>query len=367
MGQIVDVTFDDGTKGVIAKQAFVAAADGSMTPPMKVALIWGTVEPSMVVLLAQNGFYTSSRIDSATLTLNDETVTLKEHFEAGTVTGSQSFLVPLASIVAIGSANNATLSLTSGEKTSIGDLLKASTGNVVLKEGLPTFLSLIANRNSAATAADFSSLSKDVTSGWEPLIAGSTIKVNQDHGRYPFVYMLSNGGQLDGKLWTGQLKNYVESLPVGSRGAVIEALSRCDVSYDEFEDAFRFEPSDRTAQHTAIRGIVGKSKAVAFLKIQYRSDDWIFWDSFSLISDGYRYDSHKIEVSRENSGGTIWEYANLSLSDPKIMDLATRIARSDRSVIRFHGGKSFSDFEIPGEQKAQMVRVLAALDAVSLK
>jgi hypothetical protein len=96
-------------------------------------------------------------------------------------------------------------------------------------------------------------------------------------------------------------------------------------------------------------------------RVQYRSDDWLFIQSFTVYVDGVPYEYRSVHFERDNDS-EIWEWYDTS---PSANDLAMirAVIASKEAVVRFEGRQYRADRKISAEQKRALQRVLDAYTA----
>lgn len=350
MGQLIDLKYDDGDIGAVLKESWVADADGSLNPSIKLGLIWASDSKDTVAITAKSGLISSSYIDSASIVVDGRRWMLESAPQDVASNSPQVFKAPLEVIKAIVNSETAEITLVSGGKNNVGDLKKDSAGNVVLKDGLNKFLERVAFHDRV----------------WPVLIEGSDLTYDPAQDKdSPNQIQLSNGETLFNPRWNDYFKPIIESHSLAERGPLMNILTKSHSSYDEFEAGIRLYSNTLSSQSFIWpRGLVTKDKATFLIELNYGGDGWIFWDKFTLLVDGEKLEPIPLEVKRDNSGGSVWEYSFLTLDNRRHREMANSIASAKRALIRFHGKQSYSDFEINEEQKAA-IRDLLSIYQVS--
>jgi len=112
-------------------------------------------------------------------------------------------------------------------------------------------------------------------------------------------------------------------------------------------------------KHLAVYFGTEKNSASTYplrMKLQYYGDDWLFVRSVTMKADDKVYELGKLEFQRDNSGGSIWEWIDVPVTDYPMLD---HLMTAKRVVIRFNGDKYYDDFTLPARQQAQMREVSA--------
>lgn len=103
-------------------------------------------------------------------------------------------------------------------------------------------------------------------------------------------------------------------------------------------------------------GVDSKGEVYIRTLFQYTADDWLFISSVKILYDKLPVE-FQFKFERDNSGGKIWEYADVSTNDFSLGDLE-RITRSDVCKIRYEGRQYYSDRIITQTEKNIIKKVL---------
>lgn len=126
----------------------------------------------------------------------------------------------------------------------------------------------------------------------------------------------------------------------------------------------------RSARHShiSVQGMLSLSgeQPVVMLRLQHRGDDWIFAERVTIVMDGQKWESPKLNFRRDNAAGNVWEIAFLDMKDVKIFGLAANIARAQKAIVRFHGRDYFSDLELSDRMKRDLGTMVVALAYLGL-
>jgi hypothetical protein len=100
------------------------------------------------------------------------------------------------------------------------------------------------------------------------------------------------------------------------------------------------------------------------LKMQYYGSDWIFWDTLEIKVDKEKYSIEPgyFEVERDNSGGNVWEWYDMS-PDSYELEMIKEIIKSKSTVLRF-SGKYRADRTLSQAQKKAFENVLLAFETL---
>jgi len=169
---------------------------------------------------------------------------------------------------------------------------------------------------------------------WVALIDGASIFYDKNYKYHPDEMKLSNGILLRGEEWDGFLKSYIETFPPAKREVILQGITRFCVDYDKVDKIIRFEPLRyidgpyASTSYISFKGTLRPNKATAFVVVQYYGDDWIFADGIKVVADDYTWQSPKLEFSRDNYGGNVWEFELISYSDPVIAKMIDKVISS---------------------------------------
>lgn len=83
------------------------------------------------------------------------------------------------------------------------------------------------------------------------------------------------------------------------------------------------------------------------LVLQYVAEDWLFIKNVVFLINGWDFTYNNLNFERDNSGYEIWEWADLSVSDPV---LVAAIQNADTFKIRYEGSQYTKDIELTKKQ-----------------
>ena len=94
---------------------------------------------------------------------------------------------------------------------------------------------------------------------------------------------------------------------------------------------------------------------------RYIGNRWIFFDNMIIVVDDERYyrSFEHDKVVRDNRGGFVWEYFDVSPDDSDVAMLKA-IAKSEKTLVRFQGDEKYRDFIVPEEYKQGIKDILIA-------
>lgn len=116
-----------------------------------------------------------------------------------------------------------------------------------------------------------------------------------------------------------------------------------------------------TNSRSAVFPYIGSNPYRSWLRIQiqYTSDDWLFVESLVFSIDGEKtYKTFKHwDWQRDNGGGDIWEWVDLSC-DQEYLVLLEKIAASKEAILRFSGKQYRHDLIISAKDKKAIQETL---------
>ena len=118
-------------------------------------------------------------------------------------------------------------------------------------------------------------------------------------------------------------------------------------------------------QRSFIIPYLGTSSTNTWLRLlyNYTGSDWIFFEQVTIAADDQRfYDFFSYwDVVRDNSGGRVWEYIDVEVSDSDI-EMLRAIADSEETIIRFEGDDYCYDLTVTDADKTGIRQVLEAYE-----
>lgn len=110
---------------------------------------------------------------------------------------------------------------------------------------------------------------------------------------------------------------------------------------------------------------IGVTEYSTWLRLQYHytGSNWVFFDNITVAIDDQRYyfTYDYFDVSRDNSGGTVWEWIDHSPSKEEL-EMLRAIAASDETIVRFQGDTYYYDLTVSQADKQAIETVLDAYD-----
>ena len=107
--------------------------------------------------------------------------------------------------------------------------------------------------------------------------------------------------------------------------------------------------------------IVKNNKSLGLrFRAQYYADDWLFIESIKFNIDGeiVEFPVGYGTFKRDNDGGKIWEWADLSVQESSTIAILDRIANSKTTKIRYVGSQYHDDRVLTGNEKTALKRTL---------
>lgn len=147
---------------------------------------------------------------------------------------------------------------------------------------------------------------------------------------------------------------------------VADATKKMNKKYDELEEITWYKDASTHAYHTGIHLYFGKKKVEnpwLRLKIKYYADDWLFIDSFFIVTEGQRFEKPIAKFERDHGSGSVWEWYDENVSDADLA-MIKAIIKSKKATIRFNGNQYHKDHTITAQEKRALQNVLDAFGAL---
>jgi len=95
------------------------------------------------------------------------------------------------------------------------------------------------------------------------------------------------------------------------------------------------------------------------IKIQYTASSWLFVEKliFSIDGENVIKEFDHFEWKRDNNGGSIWEWTDLS-GDIEFQQLLEKIAKSKKTILRFEGRQYYKDITISAADKKAILETM---------
>lgn len=136
------------------------------------------------------------------------------------------------------------------------------------------------------------------------------------------------------------------------------------VTSDDFSDN-EFYYHKKTPKYTNRNWVytyIGKNNTSVWLRFraQYYADDWLFIENIKFNIDGeiVEFPVGYGTFKRDNDGGKIWEWADLSVQEPSTIAILDRIANSKMTKVRYVGSQYHNDRVLTGNEKTALKRTL---------
>lgn len=164
----------------------------------------------------------------------------------------------------------------------------------------------------------------------------------------------------DNEIYAAKVGQYTDALHASGR----RVLNSLRTTTEEF-DGSSWSRHPSSPRYQDIRNYVtlyllddgdGSKSLELFLNYTSR-DGWLFVESAWLNLDG---EELRVPTSRwfRDNDSEIWEWA--SVTGPRVIDLAERIANADRAVVRFRGQDFYDDHVVTATEKRVLREMLAA-------
>lgn len=152
--------------------------------------------------------------------------------------------------------------------------------------------------------------------------------------------------------------------------AMAQATRNLSKSTDEMKeiDWFYDKSTPRTNKTRNVRAYIGQKGSNIWLrfKMSYNADDWLFVESVDFKVDGEDFSLNYglfEDWERDNSGYGIWEWKDVNM-DGKTWDLISKIADSEKTMMRYNGLQYFSDREVSAQEKQALKNIILAYEAM---
>lgn len=146
--------------------------------------------------------------------------------------------------------------------------------------------------------------------------------------------------------------------------------SKFNVEYDKVEGISWYMPKnmpDYIDERSYIIPYIGVQNNNMWICVRYNytDDDWIFWESLTIVVDGEKTVKYVggLNTVRDNGGGEVWEWYDDALDknapmDSKEIQNLNKIVTSDETIIRFQGDEYHYDLTVSFEDKTMIKNVL---------
>lgn len=149
-----------------------------------------------------------------------------------------------------------------------------------------------------------------------------------------------------------------------------KALAKLNKTYDKVEGISWYksknEPyyADTRSFVLPYIGVNDSGSKWLRLVFHYTGRDWIFFDKVTITVDGEKYykEFDYFDVDRNNGGGNVWEWADISPTSNDI-EMLKAIAASSETIVRFQGDTYHYDLTVKSSDKTAIKDVLDAYSA----
>ncbi|WP_141589489.1 hypothetical protein [Myxococcus sp. AB056] len=148
----------------------------------------------------------------------------------------------------------------------------------------------------------------------------------------------------------------------------VRALRKSD---DDVRGITFFEHKD-SARHLFSRSEIHAYFAVAKdsapslrMRIQYKSDDWLFIERYIIKADDrtFRIDPNFGAIERDHGSGTIWEWYDVPVRDSE-REILNTLAHAKKVTLRHEGKQYYKDRIISPAERKRIAEVLTAYEAI---
>ena len=168
-----------------------------------------------------------------------------------------------------------------------------------------------------------------------------------------------------------------EKIKAEKEKVIKEYSKKFNINTDKVKGITWYNPKNRP-QYIDIRsyiipyiGIRSTGAPWICIRYNYTGDDWIFWESLTIVTDNNRYTKtySYSSIHRDNGGGDVWENYDEVLPTGASMDsnniqMLKDIAESDETIIRFQGDYYYYDLYVTKEDKTMIKDVLKLYEAM---
>lgn len=145
---------------------------------------------------------------------------------------------------------------------------------------------------------------------------------------------------------------------------IADLLTTLKVDYDAFEGrtVITHLPFNNKESYLSLKVIVmDNGEFHPWVTSFYTAKDWLFVDSYSVSANGYRWNSGSLDFKRDHTGRIIWEWNNSPLNNEK-REMLSKMASSDKSIVRFRGKDYYDDYELTKLQKKELSSLLKVIE-----
>ena len=208
------------------------------------------------------------------------------------------------------------------------------------------------------------------TTHWVPLVEGSSLMMNDAHKYHPREIQLSNGSLLRGVEWEVYLKDYILSLPLEKRHDVVDGLTRHHHDYDEVEKLIKFKPIQyfsgpyHNTSYVGATGTISAEDTELMLVIKYYGSYWLFAERVKVVVGDYTWESRNMYFRREHDTN-VWETGYISIIGKDRIELAEKIASSEKVIVRVYGRDHYHDIIVSEAMKADIKAAIIMYQALT--
>ncbi len=164
------------------------------------------------------------------------------------------------------------------------------------------------------------------------------------------------------------LKRLAELEKEEQQRALQQALASLKTQRDRVEGVTWYKPSTYpyyADSRSYVLPYIGTTGSNTWLRLDfhYTGNDWLFFNKIIISVDGRTYTKTygHFDVERDNSGGKVWEWVDISPSNSDI-EMLKKIVDSKETTVRFKGDNYHYDFTIGRADKTAINQVLIAYE-----
>lgn len=187
-----------------------------------------------------------------------------------------------------------------------------------------------------------------------PLQPDSPVRITSvfREGIIGYKYELSTGQVF----WGGEfqdLRRFMKNVPPEKHSRFLKSSEDITIKYDDMEQRYFLHIKD--PGDLPLRPYIGYAGGRAWLrfKVFYKADSWLFAERVLVRADDVREDLRMGRFQRDHTGGTIWEYADVSATEEHLA-LISQVVQSSKAVVRFYGRQYYADRDVSELSKKKL-------------
>lgn len=201
-------------------------------------------------------------------------------------------------------------------------------------------------------------------------IVGAIISPSDSKGN-PEDEVVLNSSNIESSQRQKEILDSIKVVRTATRDSVLNALSsdkRLRESKDEFKPDYAFYYPKKAPKYTNVNWFfpyIGKANSQVWLrlKVQYKSDDWLFINKVTALIKNDKGESEVVELyegskfERDNSGGQIWEYADIEVDDVMYLKLL-KLDDAESVKVRYTGTQYYKDRNLTSSELGALSDIL---------